>query len=202
MVKVSPAITSARDFFSAQIRFAMAKQSVSANPNSFEYLVDLLVGHLESEKFFTKDADGKMQDVVVADLYAEYVQTEDTAKKLAVLKRMGDLCLIISGFFAESIHRKITDLDYYFGMGGTAYRELAALQLAKETRNVYSELAEKFRPFSDVLGEVSERSGLQSNTDLLRMYERWLFTGNDRLKSVLSEHGIAVPHKSDTKIKH
>jgi hypothetical protein len=48
---------------------------------------------------------------------------------------------------------------------------------------------------------MSETSGLQSNTDLLRTYERWLLTGNDRLKSRLRDHGIATPVVVETKFK-
>jgi len=201
MQGAKPMITDARDYFAAEIRSALEKHQVSVHANSFEYLVELLVGHLESDKFFTKGANGKMQNVVIADLYAEYLKA-DGAQQANCLKRLGDICLMISGFFAASVHRKVTDLAYYFDMGGTAYRELASLQIAKDPRDVYTELSEKFQPFSNVLGEVSERSGLQSNSDLLRLYERWLFTGSDRLKSVLVEHGIAVPHKIDPKTKH
>jgi hypothetical protein len=118
------------------------------------------------------------------------------AKKLT-LRRLGDICLLISGFFADSLKRKLVDLDYYLGMGGSAYWKLSNLS---DAGTLYRELAMKFKPFSDVLGEMSERSGLNSNSDLLRIYEKWLLTGSDRLKILLSEHGIApVPIQIKTK---
>ena len=87
-------------------------------------------------------------------------------------------------------------------MGGTAYQQLSCLQTSGDNRAVYSELSVKFKPFADVLGEMSERSGLQSNKDLLKVYERWQFTGNDRLRTVLSEHGIKLPLKINIKTRH
>jgi hypothetical protein len=47
--------------------------------------------------------------------------------------------------------------------------------------------------FVDVLSEVSERSSLSSNTDLLRLYERWLRTGSTRSGYLLAERGV-VPN--------
>jgi hypothetical protein len=105
---------------------------------------------------------------------------------------------MVTGFFSESLKRSLVDIDYYFGMGGAAYWQLSCAGNGV----VYKELSVRFRTFSDVLGEMSERSGLQSNGDLLRLYERWLYTGNDRLKSLLSEHGIQVPVPVDTKTRH
>ncbi len=44
--------------------------------------------------------------------------------------------------------------------------------------------------FVDVLAEISERSHLGTNSDLLRLYEKWLCTGSERLKAKLAEFGI------------
>ena len=48
---------------------------------------------------------------------------------------------------------------------------------------------------------MSERSGLQSNKDVLRLYERWIVTGSERIRSVLNEKGITTAHKSNLKFK-
>lgn len=189
-------LSAAREYFTAELKTVMEKQHVSARPGSFEYIVDLMVRYLESENFFVKGPEGKLQQNVLADLYAEYRQGTPEARKLT-LQRLGDICLLISGFFADSLKRKLVDLDYYLGMGGSAYWKLSHLTSAQ---GLYRELALKIKPFSDVLGEMSERSGLQTNSDLLRLYERWLFTGSERLKTVLSEHGI-TPIKIKTKTK-
>jgi hypothetical protein len=48
---------------------------------------------------------------------------------------------------------------------------------------------------------MSSRSGIQSNADLLRLYEKWLITRSDRLRSLLGEHGIAAPIDIDWNTK-
>ena len=190
MEKLKPAtVHDARDFFAGELRKAMHRHKVSAEPHAFEYLVSLLVKSIHSSNFFQTNESGKYEDTVLYELYISYTQAS-LEEKRNLLQRMGDICLLISGYFSESIQRKVVDLDYYFGMGGGAYSELA-----KVHPNPYRELSEKFRPFSNVLGEMSERTGLQSNKDLLRIYERWQATGSDRLRDILTEHGIA-PNQS------
>ena len=51
--------------------------------------------------------------------------------------------------------------------------------------DVFDELSDKFPAFVDVLGEVSERTALTSNADLLRLYEKWLRTGSRRSGDLL-----------------
>lgn len=202
MSEVKPAsVQGARDYFSLELRTAMERQNIAAEPGSVEYLADLLLAYMKSETFFAKGSDGRLENNVLFDLYAGYLRGDTETKKIS-LKRLGDICLLITGLFPDSLRRKIVDIDYYFGMGGSAYRQLAAFQLSKVARVLFAELSVKFVAFSNVLGEMSEKSGLQSNSDLLRLYERWLLTGNDRLKHLLSQHGITSPIKVETKVKH
>jgi hypothetical protein len=49
--------------------------------------------------------------------------------------------------------------------------------------------------FSDVLADISERTTLTSNNELLRIYEKWLRTGSARDGQRLIELGI-VPNSS------
>ena len=59
----------------------------------------------------------------------------------------------------------------------------------------FAELGRRFVSFVDVLSEVSERSALMSNNDLLRLYEKWLRTRSRRDGELLAARGI-VPNAS------
>lgn len=194
------AFTNAQEYFADELRAVLGKHQISAQEHSFNYLVGLLCRHIQSDQFFVKRGDGRLDHHFLVDLYNEYAQG-DLQKKKIVLQRLGDICLLISGFFAESLQRKIVDIGYYFGMGGTAYKQLSDLQIDAKMKELYGELSFKFQPYSNVLNEMSERSGINSNKDLLRLYERWLTTGSDRIKNVLEEHGISSPISIDIKIK-
>jgi hypothetical protein len=110
------------------------------------------------------------------------------------LRQVGDLSLFISGFFADSLTRSLVDIDYYIQLGEYAYACLAR-QGDAAFADVFDELAEKFPAFVDVLGEVSEQTALTSNSDLLRLYERWLRTKSRRSGDLLAARGI-VPNAS------
>jgi hypothetical protein len=197
--KSQPTLTAPHQFFSEELKTVMEKRGISAGPQSFEYLVDLMTRFLQSDTFFAKNAEGKLEDNVLAQIYAQYVQSTPEMQQV-LLRRLGDVCLMMTGFFADSLKRKVVDVDYYAGMGGAAYWQLSCNTSVGQP--VYKELSVRFKTFSDVLGEMSERSGLQSNGDLLRLYEKWLYTGSDRLKNLLSEHGIPTPVVLDTKTRH
>ncbi len=193
-------VTDARAFFHGELQQLLAKQSIAISPNTLEYLVNLMLRYMESDQFFSKDENGKLRDNVLAEHYAEYLNG-GTEKQKLILQRLGDICLLISGFFADSLNRKLVDVDYYLGMGGSAYWTLSHMHL-KNISVTYQELSQNIKPFSGVLSEMSERSGLQNNSDILRLYERWLLTGNDRLKALLNEHGIHPNTLVDPKVKH
>lgn len=183
---------SAREYFSTELSSALKQHHVVTENNTFEYLVDLLVGYLETERFFEKTQDGHFGNNYLVDLYARFLIAGPEEKK-TLLKRLGDICLLVSGYFAASLSRKIVDIDYYFGMGGTAYRILSQMHFDAILQRPFSELAAKFPALSNVFGELSDRSGVQSNSDLVRLYERWLATGSETLRARLSQYGIASP---------
>lgn len=199
MDRVKPATFSdLRDYFTLELRAVMEKHKLPARDASVVYLASLLSRHIESDRFFCVGPDGKPTDTLLTDLYIQYLQAKTEEKKI-ILQRLGDICLMVSGYFAESIRGKLVDLGFYFGMGGSAYHNLAHMIQETEPKETFDELSAKFESFSNVLGEMSERSGLQSNKDVLRLYERWITTGSDRLRNLLTDKGIPVPVKINLK---
>lgn len=199
MDRVKPATFSdLQNYFTLELKSVLDKHKVPARDASIIYLASLLSRHIESEKFFVVGPDGKPTDTLLTDLYLQYLKAQSEEKKV-ILQRLGDICLMVSGYFAESIRGKLVDLGFYFGMGGTAYYNLAHLVAETEPKETFDELSVKFESFSNVLGEMSERNGLQSNKDVLRLYERWIVTGSDRLRSLLTDKGIPVPVKTNLK---
>ncbi len=201
MIDLRPTVEGAREFFVGELKESLARNHVSAEKGSVDYLAELLMGYLRSDHFFVKNESGGLSNNCLADLYFSYLQGTTDQKRNA-LKRLGDICLLVTGLFPDSLKRKLVDLDYYFGMGGTAYRTLANCQRTPLAQGMFSELSQNFIQFANVLSELSEKNGLQSNSDVLRLYERWLLTGNENLKARLAQHGIAAPVKIETKTRH
>ena len=59
--------------------------------------------------------------------------------------------------------------------------------------DLFGELARKFAEFVEVVAEVADSTiamGTESSRGLLRVYERWLKTGSDRLATALTSRGV------------
>lgn len=180
---------SAVEFFKELVEGAITRQRVNAAEPTSYYVVTLLAR-------FMRTSAG--DDEPMSRRLAMALESGGVQQKLS-LREIGDLSLFVSGFFSDSFRRKLVDVDYYIAIGGYAYATLSRIE-ADTLSPVFGELAEKFVDFVDVLSEVSERTSCTSNTDLLRLYERWLRTGSPRSRRFLIELGV-VPGTGSTRIQ-
>jgi hypothetical protein len=175
------------EFFRDLVETALQRQQLSAREGTSFYLVNLLAGFMHVDQSAAGDEE---------PLGVRFVKAlqEAGAKQRDALRQVGDRSLFISGFFADSLTRSLVDVDYYIQLGEHAYGSLARQQDGT-FGGVFDELAGKFPAFVDVLGEVSERTAMASNADLLRLYEKWLRTRSRRSGDLLASRGI-VPNAS------
>jgi hypothetical protein len=179
---------SAVEFFKELVDGALAHQGLAANELTSFYVVQLLAN------FIQRRASGDEDDTAPLALRLALALEGGGTRRRTTLKQIGDLSLFVSGFFSDSLNRKIVDVDYYVSIGGCAYTALSRYE-TDTFSTVFAELAEKFVGFVDVLSEVSERTSCASNADVLRLYERWLRTGSRRSGQLLIERGV-VPNSS------
>jgi hypothetical protein len=186
---------SLREFFKALLLQAAAHQHVELAEVTEFYIVNLLAEFAAAEKLFTRTDDGRKDVEPLALLYYRALQQE-REEKIRTLRRLGDVSLYRAGFFPGSLRGKATGPDYYVQMGGSAYRQVAALAHGGAFAIVYRELWQKFRPVVEVLEEIAAR-GMVSNgaTGTLKVYEAWLRTRSDRLERILVDAGVIVPTK-------
>lgn len=177
-------------YFHELVNDAIQHQHLKADEHIAFYLVNLLTHFTKSENIQRRE-DG--EETPLAILFCQ-AQHESPEVKTRLLKYLGDFSLLISGFFQDSLSRKIVDIDYYISMGGAAYSQLSTPGLYRKQQalfsQIFSELSDHFVKWVDVISEVSEASHMNSHQNLLRLYEKWLRTGSDRLKELLSQKGI------------
>lgn len=176
------------EYFRELVESAMHHQQLAARELTSFYLVNLLSGFVHFERSPAAGEDEPLGVRFARALQQGGIQQRDG------LRQVGDLSLFISGFFADSLNRGLVDIDYYMQLGASAYGSLAR-QDSGTFGDVFEELAYKFSAFVDVLGEVSDRTTLTSNSDLLRLYEKWMRTGSRRSGDLLVARGI-VPNES------
>jgi len=176
---------SAVEYFKQLVDDAFTRQRFAAGELTAFYVVQLLAGFLQRP---LAEADEPLA------LQLARAFESGGAKQRTSLRQIGDVSLFISGFFSDSLRRKPVDVDYYASIGGVAYGLLSRRE-TDALSPVFAELADNFVRFADVLAEVSERSSCSSNSDLLRLYERWIRTGSARSSHLLVERGV-VPNLS------
>ncbi len=184
-----------QDFFRELVSDAMARQKVAAAPEAEFYLVNLLQQFMSADRLFPADADGNRREEPLALMLKEALDSPELDAQRMLFRQVGDVSLYLAGFFQDSLSRKVVDVDYYIGMGGTAYQHVAARVGESSLQSLYVELAHKFSCFVDVLAEVGEKTQLKTEKDLLRTYELWLRTRSDRAARTLQEAGI-VPNST------
>jgi hypothetical protein len=185
MAEASFRSESPTEYFRELVESALEHQHLAAGELTSFYLVNLLSG------FVRVDRAPSAGDEPLGLRLAEALQAAGVRQRDG-LRRVGDHSLFISGFFSDSLNRRLVDIDYYIQLGACAYSSLAR-QGDDTLAEVFDELAGKFTAFVDVLGEVSERTALNSNSDLLRLYEKWVRTRSRRSGDLLASRGI-VPN--------
>ena len=181
---------SAVEYFKELVEVALSHQRLNTQELTAYYVVQLLASFLQRRL-----SDDRSDATPLAVRLARALEG-GAVRQRATLKEIGDVALFVSGFFSDSLNRKLVDVDYYVSIGGCAYNVLGRME-TDTFSPVFAELGEKFVGFVDVLSEVSERTSCTSNSDLLRLYEKWLKTGSRRSGQLLVERGV-VPNASIT----
>jgi len=178
------------EFFKERVEAACERQRLHPQPLTSYYVVSLLAE-------FTRLGSSPATELIASNepLGIRLIRALHSGGNMqrVGLKQVGDASLFISGFFSDSLRGSLVDVDYYMSLGGHAYRSLGTTDDVLSP--IYAELSDKFVAFADVLSEVSERASLTSDSDVLRLYEKWIRTGSRRNGDLLAEKGI-VPNGS------
>lgn len=183
-----------RSFFTTQVDGALKRTGFLPSPRSRTYLIDLLQHYVISSNLFTEKRD------TLAEMWLR-AQNAPPGPRTELLKRLGDSSLYISGFFPDSLTRKIVDIEYYVDMGGVAYGALASTSADETSSRMFGEFSAHFGDFVDVLTVISQEAFVQTNGDLLKLYDRYMATGSRLAEEQLAERGLLNADLQKTKTK-
>lgn len=186
-------------FFFGRVHEAIEALDFRAKDDTIHYLINLLALFGRSDHYSDAQVNdsGKPLALMLADVHT----STNIIEQNKILKRLGDIALFVSGFFSDSLNRKIIDVDYYVAMGGSAYGSLClgtrGTRRESTMSPVFAELSEKFVACVDLLNEVSAGATIHNDSDILRTYELWLRTGSKRAEKILRTSGIEPDKNSD-----
>lgn len=184
-------------FFQELVQKGLAQRRIQAVPSVESYLVNLLNHYLDAKNLFEPEyasESGQKNPQTLAEMYLIAINSE-VPTRVDLLRKLGDRTLYISGFFGDSLSRKIVDIDYYAEIGGAAYASLAHCTREDTMAHVYSTFSMRFMEFVDVLTYISHHSFVKSDQSILRLYDRYMRTGSELAREKLEEMGVlSLPH--------
>jgi hypothetical protein len=177
------------EYFKELVESSLSRQHVRAGDRTELYLVNLLCQRVRVDASPNHVDDDQ-------PLGLRLIRALDSGgfEQRVRLRGVGDWSLFMSGFFSDRFSRRSVDIDYYRGLGERAYASLSQSE-DEAFAEVFGELSRKFVGFMDVLADISDRTGLASATEVMRLYEKWLRTGSERDGQRLVERGI-LPNQS------
>jgi hypothetical protein len=178
------------DYFRELVVESLGKQQVKAQPETEVYLVHLLNRFMTTDNLYSIDEKGQRREEPLALMVKEALEQPTSEVQRLFFRQIGDVSLYVAGFFPESLSRKLVDVGYYIDMGEMAYKNVAARVDDSTQRTLYGELSYKFGAFVDVLAHISEKTSPMGESELLKVYEKWIETGNDRAERKLKQAGI------------
>jgi hypothetical protein len=182
------------DFFGEVVEDALRHRRVAATDTAKGYLVGLLVDHARR-----RDPEGTPERPFTFQL-DEALHAPTPGERFERLRTLGDGILYGCGFFAEHYEARGVDAGYLISIGTTAYGSASDLlrrrdsSASLQSTDVFGELAGKFARFVDVLMEVADATvaaGAASSRNVLKVYERYMRRGGERLAEALGAQGLA-----------
>lgn len=185
--------SSVQGFFHEVVEDAIKARRVEATEGATRYLVAVLADFAHPDR----RAEEALERPLTL-LLDEALHVADAAERFERLRLLGDGVLYGCGFFGESFEARGVDTKYLHQLGTRAYGAASSMLRSAQQQeegppDLFGELADKFGVFVDVVAEVADATiamGNESPKGLLKMYERWLRTGSERLASALTSRGM------------
>jgi hypothetical protein len=189
------------EHFSEVVKEACQNRQIKTGLSVEVYLVQLLQYYLDSKNLYQplqQDSNEKAPETF-AEMYLQAINSENTKRK-ELMRIVADKSLYLTGFFADSLHRKTVDIEYYADIGAAAYSNLHTWTRDDSLANVYKTFSTRFMDFVEVLNYISEKSQVQADQNVLRLYDRYLRTGSELAREKLTELGVVTIPKEQLKL--
>jgi hypothetical protein len=186
---------SLEDFFRDEVCSVCKKQNLELDANIASYVAQLLVRFSESSSFIEQHLPSgeKAKEPILALLWLEGLQKKPF-EQITQMQYLGDIALFTTGFFADRIERSMLDRDYYMAMGEQAYQQVGSLQRSLRSdialKELFFKLSETFPNMVSVLEEISIRSQATQQNGIVKLYQKWLNSSDQKISRVLQENGV------------
>lgn len=148
----------------ALVNDAQASTSILLNENTESYLVFLLMRFVKTRKLF--------ESVLALD----FLTSEGLlgSKQVTALRDVGDKSLLFCGLFPGMAKKRRVSLEYFTGLGQSAYLSASNLE-DNNSRDLFYELSAEFEKLKQIL------QGMRGNNPFLLEVtkDEYIISGND-----------------------
>lgn len=172
-------------FFKQKLEEVLKKNKIETTDTAQFYVWNLLLNPP------TAEIDRKRAKLPLAITYSQaQLRGIGSRQSAADFKLVGDVCLLVAGFWWNSLAKSLVDIDYFINLGSSAYDNVS--QTNSDLSEVLGELSEHFKEITNVLIEMSVILDMAkiSDSELLRVYEAWTHSHNKTFAKILAQHGI------------
>lgn len=189
-----------QQYFAELLKEACSHNKIIIPEHNEFYILNLLNYYIDSKNLYRPFLDDQAEKPpeTFAELYLTALSLEEPKNK-EFMKILADRALYLSGFFGDSLQKQTVDLEYYMSIGSSAYSNLATWTKEDTLADVYDMLSKKFIHYVNLLSYISEKSSIQTNHDILKLYERYLQTGSSLAKQKLNQLGVITEPDQLTK---
>lgn len=133
-------------YFYSQVEESLARRGVVLLPETKVYIVGV------AQDFVKKVPLHEDKPLTLA--YGDSLHQSNKGEKIRKLIEVGDRCLVLVGFFPDSITKRQGEsgLEYHIKMGSSAYVQVGSSFSGKQP--LFFELAERFTDVTKILGDV------------------------------------------------
>jgi hypothetical protein len=162
------------------------KKSLCPVPESVIYYSSDVLDKFSLSQDFFEMSEGKVRDKILGTKLLEASQMSKDEQR-RVYKEVGDMSLIVCGYFSESVNKKIVDAHYYSQLGKMAYGHLNGV--APNFLDIpcfYNMVATCFESVTTLMNRLASknRTGLENNLILQKILQ------NDASETELMTCGI------------
>jgi hypothetical protein len=185
------AAESVTGFFGEVVEDAMRTRHVDATDGATRYLVSLLADYAHPDS----RAEETLERPLTL-LLDEALRAPEPGERFERLRTIGDGVLYGCGFFSDHFEARGVDPKYLHTLGTRAYGAASSMLRRRADDSgpdLFAELARNFNLFVGVVADVADSTiamGMASSRGLLKVYERWLRTGSERLATALTSRGV------------
>lgn len=193
---MEPRITiqsSLEGFFEVLLRDALAAEQLSLTETSSAYLLQLVTEYSGRDALYGGAERDERGTPALATLYQRAIEAAPR-ERFGAYRQLGDVALVVAGFFAPHVQKKKTvDLRYYADMGAAAYHHAAQLA-GGAFIDIFGELSTCFGKVIEVFTRVAEKTTLPVRKDVGALFDRWSMNpdSTDLMRRLMSQGLVPV----------